>query len=395
MRLAYLSKNLIAGVWRSEGGRDGDAWGIFGALFDRRLRRIGDEFQINLRHTEGVQFYPTIASTNDGFVVAWYDLGNDRDSPQLISAQRFDAAGHRLGEEIDLAVPPNDYGFYPEAASLNGERKGDVVLVWDSFDGTGNGSGFDIAARFIGRAGAVSDRTILNASTARDEGNPSVAATADGYIVTWTGYDASGSDVFARRFLNSGAPLGDEFRVNTYTDRGQFASVIAVSPEGSFVVVWTSGDRHFPDLSQDGDDNGLYAQAYAANGTRIGEEIQVSTETKGRQGTVLNTTSISFVNNTDFVVVWDDAEPGRSIWVYGRRFRLSPDRRLCGDSVGADLTVRAADALGVLRASVGLSACDLCSCDADGSGAMTSTDAQVVLRHSVGLGGAMVCPACG
>ncbi len=51
----------------------------------------------------------------------------------------------------------------------------------------------------------------------------------------------------------------------------------------------------------------------------------------------------------------------------------------------------ASDALFVLQAAVGQMACDLCSCDANGSGTLTSSDALLVLQAAVGQGADLAC----
>lgn len=65
----------------------------------------------------------------------------------------------------------------------------------------------------------------------------------------------------------------------------------------------------------------------------------------------------------------------------------------CGQPVGADVAT-ATDALFVLRTSVGLVACNRCTCDVDDSGSITASDALNVLRDAVGLPVASDCPAC-
>ncbi len=65
--------------------------------------------------------------------------------------------------------------------------------------------------------------------------------------------------------------------------------------------------------------------------------------------------------------------------------------RSCGDP-NEDERLTATDALIVLRASVGSSACAACVCDVDGSGTVTTTDALIVLRLAVGLPGPRSCP---
>src|SRR5439155_1319609 len=70
-------------------------------------------------------------------------------------------------------------------------------------------------------------------------------------------------------------PVGGEFRVNTTTTRQQSASAVAVDAADDFVVTWYSA-------GQDGNDNGVYAQAYRAGGAPDGNEFRVNTFTTGR-----------------------------------------------------------------------------------------------------------------
>jgi hypothetical protein len=66
----------------------------------------------------------------------------------------------------------------------------------------------------------------------------------------------------------------------------------------------------------------------------------------------------------------------------------------CGDPIDPGSGLKVSDALGVLRASIGLFACELCICDVDGSGSVLATDALLVLNASVGLPITRRCPAC-
>lgn len=66
---------------------------------------------------------------------------------------------------------------------------------------------------------------------------------------------------------------------------------------------------------------------------------------------------------------------------------------LCGDFNG-DGSLKAPDALGVLRAAVGSIACEKCICDTDASGSIAAGDALRVLRAAVGLDIEINCPAC-
>ena len=61
--------------------------------------------------------------------------------------------------------------------------------------------------------------------------------------------------VFGQRYASSGAPLGTEFRVNTYTTGNQGYPSVAADAAGNFVVVWQSD-------GQDGSSYGVFGQRY-------------------------------------------------------------------------------------------------------------------------------------
>lgn len=66
----------------------------------------------------------------------------------------------------------------------------------------------------------------------------------------------------------------------------------------------------------------------------------------------------------------------------------------CGQPASTGSTPRASDALHVLRNAVGLVPCELCVCDADGSGQVRASDALRVLRIAVGQDLDLLCAAC-
>jgi hypothetical protein len=66
---------------------------------------------------------------------------------------------------------------------------------------------------------------------------------------------------------------------------------------------------------------------------------------------------------------------------------------LCGDVSGDD-SVKAGDALAVLKAAVGGSQCAArpCICDASGNGILQASDALLVLKKAVGAPITLLCP---
>ena len=84
----------------------------------------------------------------------------------------------------------------------------------------------------------------INTYTTSFQWNPAVASDSSGnFVVVWQSYqDGSSWGVFGQRYVSTGAPLGTEFRVNTYTTNGFHIPAVASDSSGNFVVVWQSAD---------------------------------------------------------------------------------------------------------------------------------------------------------
>jgi hypothetical protein len=71
-----------------------------------------------------------------------------------------------------------------------------------------------------------------------------------------------------------------------------------------------------------------------------------------------------------------------------------PGEQRCGFPVTDGAKPAASDALRALRVAVGNGECDLCVCDVNDNGGVTTTDALVILRAAVGLDVSLDCPPC-
>ncbi len=109
-------------------------------------------------------------------------------------------------------------------------------------------------------------------------------------------------------------PIGNEFRINSYTTGAQGSSVVAMAagesgaPGGEFVVVWQGAP------GQDGDASGIFAQRYDSTGTRLGSEFAVNTYTTQQQ----SSPSVAMAADGSFTVVWLGIGPGGDSGIFGR-----------------------------------------------------------------------------
>lgn len=74
-------------------------------------------------------------------------------------------------------------------------------------------------------------------------------------------------------------------------------------------------------------------------------------------------------------------------------FVAAEEAAVCGDP-SMDGEIKAPDALITLKVAVGSGTCELCRCDANGSGTINTTDALVVLKAAVGQSISLDCPDC-
>lgn len=189
---------------------------------------------------------------------------------------------------------------------------GSYVIVWVSYNQDGDGAG--VYAQRYGDDGTPRGGEFrVNTHTVGAQYAPVVGVAQDGsFVIAWhsTDQDGDGFGVYAQRFGPDGSPLGGEFRVNTTTAGAQLYPCVGVAPNGAFVVVW-----HTYGIPQNEGATGTYAQLYAADGSPCGAELRLDTATTGQA------TSIGVANDASFIVTWQAFGPdGSGYGVYARRY---------------------------------------------------------------------------
>jgi Ca2+-binding RTX toxin-like protein len=249
-------------------------------VFSNQGAKVGGEFLVNTQ-TAGVQSDPTVTSlTNGGFVITWVGDG--------IKAQVFGADGTKVGSEFLVNTETAPFHCLPAVASLT---DGGFVVSWEDYSSTlGDNSGSSIKAQVFGADGSkVGSEFLVNTQTANNQEVPAITGLKNGgFVVVWedrsgTLGDASGSSVKAQEFSAGGVKVGSEFLVNTDTPGSQSGPTIAGLANGGFVVTWSGG--------------GIRAQAFSAGGEKVGSEFLVNPQTGGPS-------AITGLANGGFVVTW-------------------------------------------------------------------------------------------
>ena len=223
------------------------------------------------------------------------------------------------GAEFLVNTTTADTQHSPSVAGLMG---GGYVVTWASWNQ--DGSAWDVYGQvYDASAAPVGAEFRANTTTYSYQNGPSVAALAGGgFVVTWQsiGQDGSGAGVYGQVYDGSGAPVGAEFRANTYTTNDQFVPSAAALAGGGFVVTWQS-------IGQDGSDYGVYGQRYDGSGAAVGAEFLVNTTTASDQ----RYPSVAGLAGGGFVVTWQSiGQDGSGAGVYGQRYDAS------GAAVGAE-----------------------------------------------------------
>nr|WP_246338183.1 cadherin-like domain-containing protein [Azospirillum oleiclasticum] len=162
---------------------------------------------------------------------------------------------------------------------------GDAGFDYTISDGNG---GTDTAHVTVAVDGAASAFTSLVAEDeVRDAGVSGLAQHLDqgyvatlndgGYVKVWWTEDGNNSDVYARRYDVDGTAVGAAFRVNTTTALNQSVPSVAALADGGFLISWASMNGSW--VNGDLNPGKIYQQRYAADGTMVGGETQVSTNT--------------------------------------------------------------------------------------------------------------------
>jgi cysteine-rich repeat protein len=157
---------------------------------------------------------------------------------------------------------------------------GGFFVVWmsDEYD-----FGSDVVGRrFDGGGAPIGEEFQLNTVTFINNRVPRVATRPDGsFVVAWD-QAYFGVGIVARLFDSAGTPLGTEFTVasNLPSDPARFPEV-AAGAGGEFVVIWQRGP--LGTLGADGSDYGVFGRRFDSNGAAVGDTFQVNTYTVGFQ----------------------------------------------------------------------------------------------------------------
>ena len=298
--------------------QDGSRYGVYAQAFDSGGAPSGTEFLVNT-HTDEDQYYPSIAMDAGGrFAIAWQ--GEDQDGSESGIFARQLSGFSEAGLHADHAFHPGpEFQVNTETASSQSkpalaiDNAGRYVAAWHSMDQDGDSYGI-YAQRYNPDGTPNGAEFLVNSHTASPQMYPSVAINAltGDFVIAWqsSGQDGDGYGVYAQRYDADGTPDGPEFRVNAYTAGSQSAAAVAMDDTGNFIIVWSS-------YAQYGDNYGIFGQRYDADGTPNGTEFRINTYTTGSQSSA----DVAYDESGRFIVVWrSDGQDGDDDGIYAQRY---------------------------------------------------------------------------
>jgi hypothetical protein len=286
-------------VWQD----DTDGNGVFQIKARGFFANGKERFSVRTVNTvaAGQQLAPTVAMGPSGaFVVAWQD-DPLKDGHEQILMRGFNADGSQ--RFADRSVHDDALGQrLAPAIGLDGSAN--IVVVWQD-DTDGNGS-YQIHARGFNANGSDRfARLTVNSNAAGQQRDPALAVASDGrFVVVWRDDANSDGDaeLLARGFDSAGVQRFADFAVSA-TAGQHLDPVVVCTKQGDFAVTW----------ADDTDGNGLYqirARRYAAKGTSAQAEWTVNTVPDGQQlrpGAAINATGA-------LVIAWQDDMDGNGLF---------------------------------------------------------------------------------
>lgn len=195
---------------------------IYAEVFGPNGQPIQSTFAVH--DTTGLEDHPTVASSGEGYLVAWERL--DSSAARVLRASLFDANGVAQAPEQFLVAGS---GFLP-AAGFDGES---YVVVWQRPKSPTDAKRDVVAAR-VSTEGVVVDPTgIAIADSAAIEHSHSVGCGGGRCLIVW---HTAPSQIRALRLAQDGTVL-DPGGILVATAKGVAATSV-VFDGSSFVVVW-------------------------------------------------------------------------------------------------------------------------------------------------------------
>jgi len=288
------------------------------------------DFKVNSDGGKAQQNQPRIAvSGNGNFIIAWTDY---RNASSDIYIQRFDTDGYPIGDnKIVNDDADNVYQFEP---AISVDLSGLYSVVWKDY--RNNSYPFDPDIFFQRFDSSVSSSgSNINLTTEMPDSSretPDIALYKWGSgVVVWADYRNDNWDIYGQIISANGTMIGSNFKVNS--DSGKFqqhAPRVTVSDDGWFVIAWYDNRNGHDDI---------YVQRFDSLANMLGDNVLCNSDTAGARQAFPD---IAADGASHFTVVWVDWRNGHypsNPDIYARKFDtamrpVTDDYQVNSDSSG-------------------------------------------------------------
>jgi hypothetical protein len=301
-------------------------WGdIFAQRFSNEGTALGNNFKVNNISAWVNYGSKAVCKKNGDFIITWGDALDeslDNYSFQYLNdenIQNSDSITKNKGSEPDIYAQQylsdgtpfggnfkvnDDVGnTYQEFPNIAVDTNGNFIIVWND---NRNGD-YDIyAQRYLSDGTpAGSNFKVEDSVFSEEQYGASISSDENGnFIISWMDKRNGNFDIYAQRYLNDGTPIGNNFQVNTDTGNTyQLYPCISARGNGDFIITWT--DRR-------NGDKDVYAQRYLSNGMPLGNNYRVS-----NTGEMEQHDPQVILGNNRIYTTWQDKRGGQTkydIW---------------------------------------------------------------------------------
>jgi len=304
--VAMSDEGYVVVVWTSQ-IQDGSQEGVFAKVYHPNGAELTGDIQINDAPGTGSQSNPSVdIAENGSFVVSWE--GEGPGDGMGIFARRFDLAGNSIDADDILVNTTTSGSQFDSEIAVNDD--GSFTVVWDDTGGV-----HFRQFNSLGQPIQGSQVLVDNEATA---GNAAIDIDEQGnFVIVWRVFgfgvgDMSGDAVIAQRYDSAGNALGGRIQVSETIANNQTEPSVSVNDDGTFIITWEGKGT--------GDESGVFARSFNANGEATSGEFRINQSTDGTQSMA----SIDSIDNGNFVVVWTGEQTDGTKDVYARQFGIAP-----------------------------------------------------------------------
>ena len=272
------------------------------------------------------------AFSDDSYVLLFQGIlladGNSDIYQQFYSRTGVPVGGYsKVNANSDLNIMASSQNR-PVGAAFEDDTDGNAlgyVVIYESYDNVNATPNFDIKSRtyaknIVPASGEVTYSASntyeddVHATSTNDQRYPDIARLSDNrFVVVWQSGTSSNTEIMARIFDTTFAPVTSEFQVNTTTTGNQSYPSVTGMNDGGFVVTWSSEN-------QDGSGYGIYHRRYQSNGTAEAAEALTNTTTSNNQSI---SKIASYLRTTSkYMIAWQSyTQDGDSWGIYEQIYK--------------------------------------------------------------------------